>query len=55
MAHAQDGFAFEGQGVLERVDTFTTSNGKTIYTMVISVAGSIPHLSNDFVMSALDQ
>jgi hypothetical protein len=38
----QDGFKFEGRGTLERIDTFTTKNGKTILTLIVAVAGKYP-------------
>lgn len=41
---AIDGFSFEGQGTLERIDEFTTKAGKTILTLVIRVGGQYPQL-----------
>lgn len=41
---AIDGFSFEGQGTLERVDEFTTKGGKTILTLVVRVGGQWPQL-----------
>jgi hypothetical protein len=37
-----DGFSFEGQGVLERIDTYTASSGKEILTLFVHVAGRYP-------------
>jgi len=37
-----DGFSFEGQGILERIDTYTASSGKEILTLFVHVAGRYP-------------
>jgi single-stranded DNA-binding protein len=41
---AIDGFSFEGQGTLDRVDTFTAKSGKNILTLVLRVGGQYPQL-----------
>jgi single-stranded DNA-binding protein len=41
---AIDGFSFEGQGTLDRIDEFTSKAGKTIPTLVIRVGGQWPQL-----------
>jgi single-stranded DNA-binding protein len=39
-----DGFSFEGQGTLDRIDTFTAKSGKDIVTLVLRVGGQYPQL-----------
>jgi hypothetical protein len=41
---AIDGFSFEGQGTLDRINTFTSKAGKDILTLVIRVGGQYPQL-----------
>jgi single-stranded DNA-binding protein len=36
---AQDGFTFEGQGTLHKVDTFVAKSGKSILTLVLQTQG----------------
>jgi hypothetical protein len=38
------GFAFDGRGRLDRIDTYTTKAGKDIITLVLQVEGSYPQL-----------
>jgi hypothetical protein len=37
-----DGFGFQGQGEFQRLEIFTTKQGKEIVTMVIDVMGDYP-------------
>jgi len=41
---AIDGFSFEGQGTLDRIDTFEAKSGKEIKTLVLRVGGQYPQL-----------
>lgn len=38
------GFAFEGRGRLDRIDTFTTKGGKEIITLILQTEGQYPQL-----------
>lgn len=38
------GFAFDGRGRLEKIETFTTKNGKDIVTLMLRVEGMYPQL-----------
>ena len=40
----KSGFEFSGSGRLDRIDTFTTKNGKEIITLVLQVEGAYPKL-----------
>jgi single-stranded DNA-binding protein len=40
----KSGFEFSGSGRLDRIDTFTTKNGKDIITLVLQVEGAYPQL-----------
>jgi single-stranded DNA-binding protein len=37
-------FTFQGQGTLQRIDTFTSKAGKTILTLVFETQGQYPQL-----------
>jgi hypothetical protein len=41
---SKSGFSFEGRGKVDRVETFTTKNGKEIITLIIQVEGTYPQL-----------
>lgn len=40
----KSGFAFDGRGRLDRIDTYTTKAGKDIITLVLQVEGTFPQL-----------
>ena len=40
----KSGFAFDGSGRLDRIETFTTKAGKDIVTLILQVEGSYPQL-----------
>ena len=40
----EQGFTFEGNGTLDRVDTFTSKAGKEILTLIVRVGGQWPKL-----------
>lgn len=44
MSDTGQGFTFEGNGTLERIDTFTSKAGKDILTLVVRVGGQYPQL-----------
>ena len=37
-------FTFQGQGTLQRIDTFTSKAGKTILTLICETQGQYPQL-----------
>jgi single-stranded DNA-binding protein len=39
-----DGFTFQGQGILQRVDTFTSKAGKPVVTLIFEIKGQYPQL-----------
>jgi len=39
-----DDFTFQGQGTLQRIDTFTSKAGKPILTLVLETGGQYPQL-----------
>jgi single-stranded DNA-binding protein len=39
-----DGFTFQGQGILQRVDSFTSKAGKPVVTLIFEIKGQYPQL-----------
>lgn len=39
-----DGFTFQGQAILKRVDTFVSKAGKSIITLVFEIGGQYPQI-----------
>jgi hypothetical protein len=44
MDDTYQGFEFEGNGTLEKIETFTTKNGKEILTLIVRTGGQYPQL-----------
>jgi single-stranded DNA-binding protein len=44
MEDTEQGFRFEGQGTLVKIDIFTTKAGKDIQTLILRVGGEYPQL-----------
>jgi hypothetical protein len=42
MSDKKDGFKFEGQGTLLKIDVFTTKGGKDIISMIFEMSGNYP-------------
>jgi hypothetical protein len=44
MSNNTDGFTFQGQGKLKRIDTFVSKAGKPILTLIFEIEGQYPQL-----------